>query len=185
MSNLNNYKIAYKGLSVGEYTYEFSIGNDFFEEFEGSEINGGNCSVTVDLYRSETMLELDVTIEGEVIVDCDRCLDPCSIAVDYDNNLIVKFSDETNEYDGEVMWLPTAETELDLKMYVYESIVLSLPYQRVHPEGECNPEMISKFKIISGEELDKIENEAEKNSGIQKSDMDKLQALKESMQNEE
>ena len=29
--------------------------------------------------------------------------------------------------------------------YIYESIVLSLPYRRVHPDGECDPDMMARF----------------------------------------
>ena len=44
------------------------------------------------------------------------------------------------------------EDEVDLAQYIYESIVLSLPYQRVHPEGECDPEMLGRFRIVSDED---------------------------------
>ena len=94
----------------------------------------------VRLDRAETQLVIDVRITGHVVVECDRCLEDCRIPVDYDGRLLVRFSDEEREYDGDVLWLSPVEDEVDLMQYIYESIVLSLPYQRVHPEGECNPE---------------------------------------------
>jgi uncharacterized metal-binding protein YceD (DUF177 family) len=47
---------------------------------------------------------------------------------------------------------------IDLEQYIYESIVLSLPLQRVHPEdvhGQplCNPAMLERFKIVTQEEF--------------------------------
>ena len=64
------------------------------------------------------------------------------------------------------------------------SIVLSLPYQRVHPEGECNPEMLERFRIVSDSELAAVEARA----GAQEHDggeWAKLAALKERMEAQE
>ena len=79
------------------------------------------------------------------------------IPVDFEGRLIVRFSEEEHEYDGEVLWLVPGEDEVDLAQYIYESIVLSLPYQRVHPEGECDPDMLGRFRIVSDEEFASIE----------------------------
>ncbi|MFR9527844.1 MAG: DUF177 domain-containing protein [Rikenellaceae bacterium] len=199
---MTNYIISYKSLGAGSFDYSFAIDNEFFSRFETSEITAGNCSVEVQMQRGEAMLELDITIEGEVVVACDRCLEPCPVAIDYDGRLIVKFSNEVNEYDGEILWLSPAESEVDLGQYIYESIVLSLPYQRVHAEGECNEEMIRKFATISGEELaaleakaqseaegddmeEEAEEEAEETHGLDATSLAKLQALKAMMEKEE
>ena len=79
---------------------------------------------------------------------------------------------------------PAPGDEIDLKQYIYESIVLSLPYQRVHPEGECNPEMLERFRIVSDSELAAVEARA----GAQEHDggeWAKLAALKERMEAQE
>lgn len=80
--------------------------------------------------------------------------------VEFDGTLVVKFSDEVSDYDGEVMWLSPSAGSVDLTQYVYESILLSLPYQRVHPDGECDPEMLGRFRIVTGEEFDRLEQQA-------------------------
>ncbi len=196
MKSLNSCTVAYKSLGVGVFDYAFTLDSEFFSRFEGTEITAGNCAVEVQLQRGEAMLEVDVRIDGEVIVACDRCLDDCPVAIDYQGRLIVKFSAEIDEYDGEILWLSPLESELDLSQYLYESVVLSLPYQRVHAEGECNEEMISKFAMISGEELAKMEAEAEdgdqegddlqeESHGLAASDLAKLEALKKMMEERE
>ncbi len=190
MGSLNNCIIAYKSLSIGSFDYSFVLDNEFFSRFEGSEITAGNCAVEVQLQRGETMLLVEVKINGEVIVACDRCLEDCPVEVDYSGELIVKFSNEIGEYDGEILWLSPAEGEVDLSQYIYESVVLSLPYQRVHAEGECNEEMIRKFEMISEEGLNQLEEQAEQNEaeaeshGLQAGDLAKLQALKKMMEEE-
>ncbi len=195
---MNRYKIAYKGLESGSYSFDFKVDNAFFKEFEmiaasASEeqessdlILGGACDVTVDLMRSETFLRCGVSIIGSVEVECDRCLEPCSVAVDFEDEFTVKFSDSPElcgEWDGEVMWLPTGEAELDVAQYIYESIVLDLPYQRVHEAGRCNPEMISRFKEISAEEFDKMEQQSEEEpaKGLSAEALQKLQEIKDSL----
>jgi uncharacterized metal-binding protein YceD (DUF177 family) len=130
------------------------------------------------------MLELNIAICGEVMCECDRCLEPCPIAVDYEGDLVVKFSDEIDEYDGEVMWISPSEDTLDLTQYIYESIVLSLPYRRVHEEGGCNPEMLASFQQITDEELSEIEARAEESDvvGLDDYNRELLAALKAKME---
>ena len=137
MGVTKRYTIAYKGLKPGLHDFRFEVDGSLFEEFESPEIKDGACEVTVALERGEAMLTLDVTVDGSVVVECDRCLEECRIPVHYQGRLLVKFSDEVHEYDGEVMWLLPMEDEIDLKQYIYESIVLSLPYQRCIPKGSA------------------------------------------------
>ena len=184
MEQIGLYKIAYKGLKNGSYDFDFKVDNALFEAFEAEEIKGGSCDVRVKLNRSESMLELEVAIEGEVICECDRCLEDCPIAIDYEGDLVVKFSDESDYYDGEVMWISPSEDMLDLTQYIYESIVLSLPYSRVHEDGECNPEMLASFSAITEEELEALEAKAEEADVVGLDDYNKgvLEALKEQME---
>ena len=105
MGVTKRYTIAYKGLKPGLHDFRFEVDGSLFEEFESPEIKDGACEVTVALERGEAMLTLDVTVDGSVVVECDRCLEECRIPVHYQGRLLVKFSDEVHEYDGEVMWL--------------------------------------------------------------------------------
>ena len=178
------YSIAYKGLKNSTYDFDFEVDGALFAAYESKEIFGGNCKVKVEMLKNERQLDFDVEIFGEVTCECDRCLDFCQVPIDYQGHLIVRLSEEEGEYDGEVMWLNPAETEVDLTQYIYESIVLSLPYQRVHPEGECNPDMMARFSVISNAELEAIEARAEEQSprGIDEGDFNKLAALKAQME---
>ena len=183
MDVTKKYSIAYKGLKNGRHDFKFKVGKELFEAFESPEIRDGDCEAAVVLVRSETMLELAVTIDGYVVVACDRCLEDCRVPIDFEGTLLVKFSDEIRDYDGEVLWLSPAESEVDLSLYIYESIVLSLPYQRVHPEGECDPEMLKRFRIVSGQEFAAIEARAEE-GGTQPTgdEWEKLAVLKRQME---
>ena len=185
MEQIGLYKIAWKGLKTGSYDFDFKADNALFEAYETEEIKGGACDVRVKLDRSESMLEVHVEIEGEVICECDRCLEDCPIAIDYVGDLVVKFSDESDYYDGDVMWISPSEDMLDLTQYIYESIVLSLPYSRVHEEGKCNPDML--VREISEEELAEIEARVAEQDVVALDDNNRsiLEALKEQMERTE
>ena len=176
------YSIAFKGLKNGHHEFRFEVGKSLFEAFESTEIKDGACEVAVNMERSDAMLLLDIRITGHVVVACDRCLEDCRIPIDFRSSLPVRFSEQEHEYDGEVLWLVPGEDEVDLARYIYESIVLSLPYQRVHPDGECDPDMLGRFRIVSDEEFATIEARAEgANAGLREGERAKLAALRERM----
>ena len=178
------YSIGYKSLSNSTFDYDYEVDDSLFAAYESREVLGGNCDVKVVLAKTDSQLDLDVTIEGSVVCECDRCLEPCDVDIDYEGHLIVRLSTEEGEYDGEVMWLNPAEENLDLTQYIYESIILSLPYQRVHTEGECNPDMMARFAQVTAAELDAIEARAGRGNKptIDEGDFNKLAALKALMQ---
>ena len=160
MNTLTDYLIPYKGLKIGHYRYDFKVDDRLFGAFEGAEIQHGKANVHVEMDREANRLNLDVTIEGEVEVTCDRCLEKFDMPIQYEGALEVRFAENAPESDGEVMWIAPSESEVDVAQYIYESICLSLPYQRVHPtdaEGHsaCDPDMLARFSIVSEEELER------------------------------
>ena len=139
------YSIAYKGLKNGLHEVDFDVDGALFKAYESKEIKDGRCKVHVDIDKSDTQLILDVTIDGHVVCECDRCLEDCTIPVHFDGRLTVFVSDHQGEYDGDNMWVSPDEEDINLMQYIYESIVLSLPYRRVHPDGECDQDMMVRF----------------------------------------
>jgi len=186
MVPLKQYAIPFKGLGIGKHHYQFEVNDRFFAAFEGSEIRKGEAHAEVELDKGEAMLELQVSLRGNVTVDCDRCLEPCTLPVSFDGRLTIQFSEETDDCDGDILRIAPAETELNLAQYMYESIVLSLPYRRVHADGpdgkpECNPEMLKRFRIMTPEEFDQMADKTEKRLG-DNPEFEKLRALKTEME---
>ena len=180
----NRYSIAYKGLKNSTHDFNFEVDDALFAAYESREIKGGELTVDVEMLKADNQLEMDFTISGEVTCECDRCLDDCQIPIDYEGHLIVRISDDQGEYDGDIMWISPADDTVDLTQYIYESIVLSLPYQRVHPEGECNPDMLARFSFAKSEDIEALERKSHKqeNHGIDEGDFNKLAALKAQME---
>lgn len=177
MEVAQGYTIACRGLENGRHEFRFEVGKPLFEAFGSPEIKDGRCDVEVVVERSEALLEAAVRIGGYVVVPCDRCLEECRIPIDFAGRVPIRYDEVPHEYDGETLWLLPGEDEVDLAQYVYESIVLSLPYQRVHPEGECDAEMLSRFRIVSDEEFSAIERRAS-DHGVPESERAKLEELR-------
>ena len=93
MGVTKRYTIAYKGLKPGLHDFRFEVDGSLFEEFESPEIKDGACEVTVALERGEAMLTLDVTVDGSVVVECDRCLEEFMMPVRYEGTLHVRYGD--------------------------------------------------------------------------------------------
>ena len=158
----HRYTIAYKGLGAGTHRFDFQAGNDFWAAHPEGGIKGGEVEVEAVLEKGHAgaggTMALEVEMRGSVTVPCDRCLEDCELPVDFRGRLAVKFSDEEQPFEGDIMWVNPADATLDLEQYIYESVVLSLPLRRVHPEdvhGQplCNPSMLERFKIVSEDEF--------------------------------
>lgn len=193
MNVLKRYDIAFRGLGDGAHDYAFEMGDDFFAAFENSGILGGNARADVRLEKTGSGLMLHFAIRGSVRTECDRCLEECTLPVEYEGELAVKPAPgdigDGERYDGEVMWMAPGEHEINVAQYIYESILLSLPMQRFHPDGPdgrpgCDPALLAKAGIISAEEFER-RSAAEEQYALKDSPVgDALQALKDKMENE-
>ena len=146
MKYLNNFSISYAGLALGHHVFKFEVGKEFFACFESSEISNGEVEIIVELEKSVTIMELNFKISGKVEVMCDRCADNFFLPVESSERLLVKFGNEDFENTDEIIVLPHSESELKLAHIFYEFLCLSLPIKRVHPEGECNQEVLDKLE---------------------------------------
>lgn len=146
MKVLKEYVIPFVGLKEGLHDYTFEVGDSFFESFEYSEIKQGAVHVEVSLERQERMLIFLFDIGGSVRVECDRCLRPMDYPVKGKERLIVKFGQEWHEESEEVLIIPENESHFDLSSFIYEYIMLMLPFKRVHPDGDeaCNADLLKQ-----------------------------------------
>lgn len=148
---MTDYSIDIKGLALGTSTQEFKIDGDFFKSYENDVITGADITVTVTVNKSSGWIKVDCNIAGNVDVECDRCLAELRLPVDISAPFTVKFSSihqEEGEYGDDVIVLDSADAELDLSQIIYDYVCLSLPLKKVHPEGECNQEMLEKIKTL-------------------------------------
>lgn len=152
----NDFIIPLNGLSAGRSHFEWHADGGFFGRFEGSEILDADLDVSVSVEKSGRYIGVDCEIDGAVTVACDRCLENLELPVHTLSLMSIKFGEEgerteTAEGEREIIMLPETDSDLDLSQVVYDYTALSLPMQRVHPEGECNPDAV---RYLCQEELD-------------------------------
>ena len=152
MKKLKEFLISFSGLIQGKHTYSLRAEDTFFTCFEYSEITHANVEVEVLLHKHSTFLELTINIKGKIEVMCDRCTDNFFETIKGERNVVVKFGDEFLDEGDDLIILPHSENEIDLSSLVYESIVLSVPPRRIHPEGECNQDILDALENIRVEE---------------------------------
>ena len=141
MCSLEQFKIDLKALTEDVTPLEWELGNHFFQQLEGAQLQKGSVHVSGTIRKSVGFYELQLHCEGTVEVPCDRCLDIMSQPIEADLHLIVKLGAEYAE-DDEVITVEEAHPVLDTAWFIYESIALAVPIQHVHQPGDCNDAMM-------------------------------------------
>ena len=159
---INEFIIPLNGLATGKNEFSWKVGKEFFENFDNSEILDAEIDVQVTVEKSGRYVGVDCEAFGDVVVECDRCLEELELPVDVEILLSVKYGDEESSEEPhpgerEVIFIPETEAELDMSQIIYDYVCLSLPLQRVHEDGECNPEAM---KCLAGEEVAEVQDDA-------------------------
>ncbi len=149
------FNIPFSGLKQGKHNFNFQIDNTFFDSFGYDEFNDAAIALKVVLNKTSTMLELDFEASGTVNVDCDITSEPFDQPIAADLQLVVKFGEEYNDEDDEILILPHGEHQLNISQYVYEMLVLAVPQKRVHPgiaDGTLKSELLDKLQELQPKE---------------------------------
>ena len=116
----------------------------------------------VILEKKPGVFALHFSLEGRVEVVCDRCLEEFMMEISNTQTVFVKMGDNPGEVEDDVLIIGRDDHEIEVGQYLYEFIMLALPYQKVHPDDEegnstCNKEMLEKLNAHRFEEPDKEE----------------------------
>ena len=143
-----DYVIPLNGWAAGERNFRWQADNKFFQKFDNAEILDAAVEVEARAVKSGHYIGVDLDIQGHVTVACDRCLEDLQLPVEAHPAFSVKFGEEASseeemrEGSREILFLSASDAELDLSQAIYDYVCLSLPMQRVHAEGECNPDTV-------------------------------------------
>lgn len=161
---LKEYDISFVGLKQGKHLFEYEIDKAFFDLFDYQEFNDVHQKVAIVFDKKSNLLELSFKNEGTINVNCDITNEPFDLPVQGKLHLVVKFGEEFNDEDEELLVIPNGEHQINVAQYIYEMIVLSVPSKRIHPgveEGIFHPEILEKLDELAPREHEVIENEAE------------------------
>ena len=164
MMQLKEYDIPFSGLKQGKHEFEYTIDNKFFESFEYDEFNGANIDLHVTLNKMSTMMELEMQAKGTVNVNCDLTSEPYDQGIEANLELVIKFGEEYNDENDEILIIPHGEFQINIAQYAYEMLVLSVPQKKTHP-GVLDGTLKSKV-------LDRLEELQPKETKENKEDID-------------
>lgn len=156
------FEIPFSGLKLGKHQFDFQIDNAFFDSYQYDEFNEADVKVTALLHKMSTMMELELKAEGWVNVACDLTSEPYNQPIESELELVVKFGEEFNDEDDEILVLPLGSHQFNIAQYIYEMLVLSVPTKRVHPgiaEGTLDSEILKKLEELQPKEIKNEENE--------------------------
>ena len=140
--NLLNINLAHVAEAAKRLDIELT--DRFFADLEQEEISGGDIHAEIFVRATAgDIYNVQVKVKGYVIVACDRCLDPLQLKVEASDTLKVKDADPEDCDADDMLYLEANNPCYDLSWQVYEIIETSLPMQRIHPDGECNKDMVS------------------------------------------
>jgi uncharacterized protein len=134
MKAMRDFDIDIFKLSNQKHDYEYVIDSSFFEGFENSIVEKGNLKVNLRLDKSETFIQANFHIAGNVELTCDRSLEKYDFLLDQDNKLIFKYAEEFNEISDEILTIPKELQQLNMAQYIYEFIGLAIPMKKLHPK---------------------------------------------------
>lgn len=160
----NEYLIPFSGLKLGKHQFTFEIDNDFLKSFDYQEFNDVKVSLVVTLDKKSTWLEFEFNLNGFVNVPCDLTMELFDQKIKNNSKWMVKFGDEFNDEDDQILILPHSAHEIDLSQYAYEMILLSVPTKRVHPgikDGTLKSDILDKLNELAPKKAKTKEKETD------------------------
>lgn len=139
---METYNIDLKRLSAGSYRYSYHFDNSFFEKIGGSDIQGGDLDAEISLEVKSERFLFHFLVNGNVTLECNRCLGAVEFPIDLNEDLVVAFGAKEQELEDGHLIIDEEIGVIDLSWYVYEFVSLALPLSIVHEENACDETML-------------------------------------------
>jgi len=156
--DVQEYIIDFKHMFEDEVDRHFVLENEYWEKADCAEITSGSVDVSAHVKKMDEYFILDVKVNGDVMIPCDRCLDEFPAPIQADVHLLVQLGPEDAEINEETIAVNEVRGTLDLSSLVSEMVAVSLPLAHIHPEGECNQEMLERLAALSVTNVSDEEN---------------------------
>lgn len=139
------YSVDVPKLRYGLNEESFAVDRSFFAEFEHSPIQEGKVKVDLTIDKLTTHLDAKFHFKGEIMIECDRCLEPYPFSLDFETRIVYSFDEELEFDTDEVVLIEESVPTIYLAQDFYDFIVLQMPLRRVPaPEVHlCAPEVLA------------------------------------------
>lgn len=159
---LKQFEIQFSGLKLGEHQFEFQIDAEFFEEFGFEEFEKAKLKGLAVMHKRETQLDLVLSISGELWLPCDITDEMFWLPVRSETEVRVKFGEEYDDTEEDLLILPHGEHRFNLSQYFYEMAVLAKPLKVVHPDveaGKKGKEVLERLENLSPQNQEEKQDE--------------------------
>ena len=150
MKDLKEFNIPFVGLKEGKHLFQYKVDNTFFELYSYNEFEKSSIIVALEFVKKSTLFELNFTASGTVNVPCDVTNEYFDLEITATLPLVVKFGQEYNDENEEILILPHEVYQFSVAQFIYEMIVLGIPNKRVHPkvlDGTMETEALEQLEI--------------------------------------
>ena len=161
MKALRTYDIHIYKLSNGEHEYEFDLSDSFFELFDSELVRKGKLKAFVTLQKSDSMIQINFTIKGEIELTCDRSLDLFDYPLEAKRGMIYKYGDEEKELSEDVYVILKDTQTLNIASILFEFIGLEIPMKKLHPRFEVDEDSDEEVEMIYSSIENNTEEQAE------------------------
>ncbi len=148
MDKLRDYDVAFSGLKDGKHQFRFEIDKTLFQLFETElEFTNPRIEAKVLLEKHSTFLELWIETNGVVELVCDISAEPFDAAISGEVKVLVKFGEEYDDSNEEVIIIPTQDHAFNVAHLIYENIILSVPMKKISPNlNEKDLRILEKYQ---------------------------------------
>ena len=148
MKALKSYDIKFSGLKNGKHQYQFHLDQEFFKLFDNDEFDQCDIDIVIDFNKSDQLLEFSIHNKGTVQVPCDISGEMFNQEIEGDLDFIVKFSDTYNDDRDDLILIPYNSHLFNIAQQIYESVILSIPSKRIHPDIISGQKVADNAKYI-------------------------------------
>ena len=151
----NDFNIEFSGLKLGHHNFDFDISETFFNDYNYCDFSHADINIDVALIKKTTIMEFNIVVRGNVRIKCDLTNEPYDQPIENNIDLVVKFGNEFNNEDDEILIIPHGEYKINLAQYIYELIILSVPTKRIHPgviDGSLKSEILNILEDLKPKE---------------------------------
>lgn len=146
VGKFDSYNIQLKTMPIGTSEFEYHLDNEFFGLIDEEEIQKGDIICKVQAVKSTKQTELNFSLEGKVVVQCDRCLEEMDQPISTKGHLIVRLGKEFKDDGDDIVVVPEEQGIINVSWFMYEFVALAIPIKHVHPYGLCNKGMSKKLR---------------------------------------
>jgi uncharacterized metal-binding protein YceD (DUF177 family) len=148
MDDFTRFDIDIYTLSNKIYTYQYQLGDSFFQLFDNSLVERGNLNVGVELDKQPTLITVNFRINGTVQLECDRSLELFDYPLSIDKTVIYQYGEEEEEITEDIYTSTTGTQQINIAQLLYELIGVSIPMKRLHPSLADEDDPWSEGEIV-------------------------------------